>query len=340
MVIWLWNNWAIVSCHVYPRQEGSSCRDVLSSRERRETSCKLRYFISDLEKTEGFVRQLVSFDGELWTEARCRSSRLLRCLFLWMGKGARNEPEVKFTRRWKTDYLEQHREPARIIDGEPDSVHIPRTFWCKKNERDRARDRWVDTTRSRRRSGKTFLQKPAVLIEFYSMGIMNEIPISSKEPKGGKAQCVCETRKEMQVTPRGSSLDISCTWVQVRKRLGFFEKYSDDPEGKWDKLAKQVAEVVSCSEASNLEEDLSISRGGELKRGGANVHFNADDWSVKMMLNLISPADDFLYCFRKMWLSWKGLLRSSLKVDEIRLRLFLTPRVLEKATQSSTSDFM
>ena len=43
-----------------------------------------------------------------------------------------NEPEIKTTKTW-TDYDEQYRESARIIDGEKTSVRIP-----QKDERDRA----------------------------------------------------------------------------------------------------------------------------------------------------------------------------------------------------------
>ena len=52
----------------------------------------------------------------------------------------------------------------------------------------------------------------------------------------------CKTLKEMQLTSGSSSPDTSCTLVQVRKDFKF-EKYPENPRGKWDELAKQVTDV-------------------------------------------------------------------------------------------------
>ena len=52
-----------------------------------------------------------------------------------------------------------------------------------------------------------------------------------------------KTRKEMLLASESSSPGTSCMLVQVQKRLGIFEKDTENPEGKWDELAKQVTEV-------------------------------------------------------------------------------------------------
>ena len=87
-------------------------------------------------------------------------------------------------------------------------------------------------------------------------------------------------RDEMQLTSRGSSLDTSCTSVQVQKRLGTLKKYPDDPEEKWDELAKQVTDVYLVQKHPILKGCINFQQ-GELKKGGAKMQFHADDSSVK-----------------------------------------------------------
>ena len=52
------------------------------------------------------------------------------------------------------------------------------------------------------------------------LGIVNNIPISSKEPKGVKALFL-QDAKEMQLDSPGSSPGTSCTLVQVRTSNSF-----------------------------------------------------------------------------------------------------------------------
>ena len=56
-----------------------------------------------------------------------------------MGKGAVNEPVVKFTKR-RTDYLEKNMECERRLDGEKIQFIFHILSW-QKDERDRGRDR-------------------------------------------------------------------------------------------------------------------------------------------------------------------------------------------------------
>ena len=58
-----------------------------------------------------------------------------------------NEPVVKLTDRWN-DYLEQHKESARIIDGE--QVQFIFHIHPGKQAKDIVREMgWMDSTRSR-----------------------------------------------------------------------------------------------------------------------------------------------------------------------------------------------
>ena len=76
-------------------------RDLLAgctiSRRRRDTSCKLRYCISDLEKTKGLWDNQ-SFRRRIVEDARGRSSCLLRCCFMYgktSDERARNQVHQK-----------------------------------------------------------------------------------------------------------------------------------------------------------------------------------------------------------------------------------------------------
>ena len=140
-----------------------------------------------------------------------------------------------------------------------------------------------------------------------------------------------KTRKEMQLTSGSSTKETSCTLVDVYKNLGTLKKHPDNPTGKCDKLAKQVTDVYLVQKHPILERCRNFNK-GESKKGGANIHFNADDSSVKMMMNLISSADDFCIVF--------GRCDYLEKIKEINLEsrrntalVVFTPKVSENVTQ-------
>ena len=68
-----------------------------------------------------------------------------------------------------------------------------------------------------------------------------------------------------------------------------FEKYPVDQRGQCDELAKQVTDVFFCTEASNFDQFPER----RMKKSGENMLFSASDSSVKMMMDLISSANDF-----------------------------------------------
>ena len=96
------------------------------------------------------------------------------------GKKAMNKPEVKSSNRWN-DYLEQHRESARGIDGEKIQF-VSHMLLGRKDERDRAQRIRV----GQGERGQNFAQK-SVFIEFYSWEWWAKFRFLQK----------CKTRKEM-----------------------------------------------------------------------------------------------------------------------------------------------
>ena len=80
------------------------------------------------------------FDGEL-SKMHDAEVHVFSDSVLCMGKGAMNEPEVKFTKIWN-ECLEQYRESARRIDGEK----IQFAFFIlpgKMNDIMREIDEWI-----------------------------------------------------------------------------------------------------------------------------------------------------------------------------------------------------
>ena len=89
------------------------------------------------------------------------------------------------------------------------------------------------------------------------MGMMNEIPISSKEPKGGKA------RAYLGKFMPGCFMYIGPGSEKTRN----LEKYPHNPEGKYDELAKQGSDVYLVQQHPILKGCINFAK-GEVKKGG------------------------------------------------------------------------
>ena len=94
----------------------------------------------------------------------------------------------------------------------------------------------------------------------------------------------------------------------------------------------QVTEVYLVQKHPILKGCIDFQN-GELKRDGASLHLTADDSSVKMMMDLISSANDFCIVF--------GICDYRGKMKEIDFEsrrstasVVLTPSVSENVTQS------
>ena len=84
------------------------------------------------------------------------------------------------------------------------------------------------------------------------MWMMNDIPIFSQGPKGGDAQW-------LQLTSESSSPVTSCTWVQIRKRLGTLKSIQMTQEENWMNLQNKLRACI-LDRSTQSWKDVSISR--------------------------------------------------------------------------------
>ena len=70
-----------------------------------------------------------------------------------------------------------------------------------------------------------------------------------------------------------------------------FEKYTKNPRGKRDELARQVTDVSRGQKHPILKGCKSFKK-GELERDGKHMHFNAGAASQMMIMELIRSAND------------------------------------------------
>ena len=108
-----------------------------------------------------------------------------------MRKGTMKEPVIKLTNRWN-DYLEQYKESARIIDGEQVQFIFHIHPDKQTNAIVREMDGWI---RHGQGEDEQFFTLETCSHGVLFMGMMSEIPISSKEPKGGKPLFVPEVER-------------------------------------------------------------------------------------------------------------------------------------------------
>ena len=166
------------------------------------------------------------------------------------------------------------------------------------------------------------------------MGMMSEITTSSKEPKGREALFLQDA--ERNAAYFGSFKPGYFMYIgPASEKTWNFEKYPDDPKGKLDELANRVTEVYLGQKRPLLKGCIDFQK-GELKKGGTNMHFSAGDSAVKKRIDLISSANDFCIVFRNFSVFLERLMRSTLKVDEIRLQLFVTQKSLGERHSVST----
>ena len=108
---------------------------------------------------------------------------------------------------------------------------------------------------------------------------MNEIPISLLGPTGGNALFLQDAERNaayFEENKPGYFMYIG----PCSKTWNFEKKHPDKPKGKWDELAKQVTNVYLAQKHPILERCMNFQK-GEMKKGGAKMHFNAADSSEK-----------------------------------------------------------
>ena len=206
------------------------------------------------------------------------------------------------------------------------SVRIPYIFMAER--RTRSWTRSVSRFEEVKKKMDNIFSRNLCLFLF--MWMMNKIPISSKEPKGGDALFLQDAERNAAYFARLKPGYFMYIGPGSKKTWNFWE-VSDDRKGERDELAKQVTDVCLVQMHPILKRCTNFQR-GELNRGGANMHFNADDLLVKMMMDLNSSANDFCIVFRNLWLSWKDYWDKLWKSKTFGF-VVLTQRVSEDVTQ-------
>ena len=130
---------------------------------------------------------------------------LFICSVLRMGNQAINMPDIKFYVRWK-EHLVHHKESARSIDGAQHQFRFHIFLGSKKNETVLRIDEWI-------------------------RGMMNEIPISSKGPKGGNALFLQDAERSAAQFGKFKP-GTSCTLIQVQTKLGNWTSTQTTPKRK------------------------------------------------------------------------------------------------------------
>ena len=139
----------------------------------------------------------------------------------------------------------------------------------------------------------------------------------------------------MQLTSESSSLGTSCTLLQVRKELGNLNStqrtHKEGGMNLQDKLRKYIL-------YKNIQswKGADISQKGESKWDGANMHFNTSEASKKMIMELISSANDI--CIIYGICNFLGKRQTDdLESRQDSTSIVLTPRVSETASLSRAS---
>ena len=141
---------------------------------------------------------------------------------------------------------------------------------------------------------KILIQKPA-RIELFPMGMMNEIPISSKGPKGCNTLFLQDAERnaayfgELQL---GYFMHI----VPGSENIWNFEKYPDNVKRQMGSTSQTSYECVWCTAAIFRERMYQFSE-RVLKKDGENMHFDSSDPFKKMMMDLVSSANDICVVF-------------------------------------------
>ena len=250
---------------------------------------------------------------------------------LCLGKQAMNMPEIKFTERWK-EHLEQYRESARMIDGDKVQFVFHTSLGRKTNEIVREIDEWIRQGQGEYGHRVTPETCPHRVI---FMGMMTEVPISPQGPKEGNAQFLQDAEINAAYFGKfepGYFMYIGSgsegTWE--------FEQYPENPKGRWDELARQVTEVYLVQNIQLWKGAETSQKKRELKWDGANMHFNASEASKKMIMELISSANDI--CILYGICNYLGKRQTDdLESRQDSTSIVLTPRVSETASLSRAS---
>ena len=190
-------------------------------------------------------------------------------------------------------------------------------------------DEWI--RKGQGEDGETFFASETCPHQVLFMGIMNAIPISSKGPKEDNALVLQDGERNAAYFGK-FKVRYFMYIVPGSEKTWHFEKYPHNPEGKWNELAKQVTNVYLVQNYPILTGCIYF-RNRDLKRGGENMHFSGSDPSFKMIVDLISSANDF--CIDFIVCDHLGkIYEIDVESPQNTASVVLTPRVSETVTLS------
>ena len=263
---------------LYARQEESSCRNVLRPESEGKPFAS-RYFISDLEKTKDLWDLVSSTENCRKCKGQKFTSSQIQ-FYVWENKRCTGQNSSSF-------------KDGMIISsntGNPQGELMENRFNSYStcvfavNERDSAQDRWMHSSRSRRRwtpsSPSYFHVKNERNSDFFKGTERRWCAISARRGKK------CSLPRAVQ------AWILNAQWSKVLKKIELL-------------LISKNIQITQKGKGMNWENKLRmcILKGcnrfqeGDSKRGGENMHFSASDLSIKMMMDLISSANDFVVAF-------------------------------------------
>ena len=193
-------------------------------------------------------------------------------------------------------------DSARRIDREKIQFVFQNFLGKKMNDIVNETDEWI-----RRGQGEDGQHRTPETCHHRDLfiGMMNGIPISSKEPKGGKAPLLQDADRNAGYFARFKPPDTSFNIGPASGNTCNLEKWS-----RWPKRTGMnwQSKLRTCILYRSIQswKDVPNSR-GELKKGGAHMHVHADDSSVKMMMDPTSSANDIGVFFGILWdRPWKS----------------------------------
>ena len=176
VIAWPWSNWAIMSLHVHNTRE-TFLQEGSSPWMRRGTSCRSSTRLRSRETKRFVIQSTVN----CWTCMRQKFTSLSFCSMYGKAGNEHARCQIQHKVEWASRAIQGIRKENW---WRTNSIQIPH-FSLLHNERDSVQNRWMNSTRQRRRW--TFFTPETYLHRNNFNGIINEIAISSKGPKGSNA---------------------------------------------------------------------------------------------------------------------------------------------------------
>ena len=196
---------------------------------------------------------------------------------LCMGKGAMHELEDKFTRRWN-DYPERYRESARWNDGEKGQVVF--TIFIGKKTHEIVNESLSGSEEVKEKMDIFFYWHLSSSCSIYGCDEGHSDFFRGTERRWGKALFLQGRGKKCSLHREVQAPILHVHRSRFRKGLELRQA------SRWPKRKMGWTCTASCGRVHFVQEHPILKRcinlqKAELKKGGANMHFHADDSSFK-----------------------------------------------------------